>query len=241
MNGVEFKVMWCLSFCLVIVFITNSHTSSDCQCGRKGEAGKIVNEMKTMSNEWPWLASLYHIQSQTFFCGGTIISMNHVITAAHCVQSKGDNYCRKAHEILAYFGKYNFTYTHERGSELLYPTEILVHPQWNVSSPRYDADIAILFSDESIRFKLKVSPICLWNDQATTIDEGTVIGWDMPEGSASKGYEESQVKTIPPLMCYEEFYYFALLSSPRTFCAGGISQNATPCTGNSGKSNSAWI
>lgn len=222
-----------LQVCVVLSLLSYSH--SDDQCGHKGSAGNLVNELKSMTNEWPWLASLYHIESQTFFCAGTIISMNHVLTAAHCIQSKGDSYCRKADEILAYFGKYNFTYTHERGSEILYPTEVFVHPQWNRSSSRYDADIAILYSDEAIRFKSRVSPICLWNEDITMDFEGTVVGWNMQDALTTNGYQEAQVKTVPSLMCYEDYHYFALLSSNRTFCATGLDEESTPCIGNSGK------
>lgn len=226
--------MWRLRVCLVIASIAHLVSGA---CRHKGNAGKLLKGMKSMSNEWPWLASLYHIESQTFFCGGTIISMNHVMTAAHCVQSKGDTYCRKANEILAYFGKYNFTYTHERGSEILYPNEILIHPQWDVDCLRYDADIAILYSDEPIRFKSRVSPIRLWNANLEENEVGTVVGWDMSEGMSADGYEEAQVKVIPTLQCYEDYHYFALLSSNRTFCVDGIDDYASPCVGNAGEIN----
>lgn len=217
---------------LVIALVAQSVSG---KCGHKEHAGHSLKRMKSINTEWPWLASLYHIESQTFFCSGTIISMNHVMTAAHCIQSKGDTYCRKADEILAYFGKYNFSYTHERGSEILYPSEILIHPDWDVDCSQYDADIAILYSDEAIRFKSRVMPIRLWSENLSGSDVGTVVGWDMSDGMSSHGYEEAQVKVIPKLQCYEHYHYFALLSSNRTFCVDGIDDYSSPCAGNAGK------
>lgn len=196
--------------------------------------GELVkNESRERRNEWPWLASLYHIEKQTFFCGGTIISANHVLTAANCIKPKGENFTRRADEMVAFLGKYNFTYTHERGSEVFYPTEILIHPDWNVTSCRYDADIAILYSEDSVRLKNRVFPIKLWNQNVATDDSGTIVGWSRSASMNSDAYDDVELKIVPSLKCYEDNHYFALFSSQRTFCAGG--EAAGPCKGTTGK------
>merc|ERR1711963_1177977 len=51
---------------------------------RANEAGaKIVNGWDADQGEWPWIAALMNNGRQ--FCGGSLITRKHILTAAHCV------------------------------------------------------------------------------------------------------------------------------------------------------------
>ena len=45
---------------------------------------KIINGFETKPNEYPWQVALVKNGRHTPFCGGSIISDKHVLTAAHC-------------------------------------------------------------------------------------------------------------------------------------------------------------
>ena len=45
---------------------------------------KIINGFETKPNEYPWQVALVKSGRHTPFCGGSIISDKHVLTAAHC-------------------------------------------------------------------------------------------------------------------------------------------------------------
>ena len=54
---------------------------------RSNEGGQIVGGSEAQMNTWPWQAALDITSGQTeFFCGGTLISPNKIVTAAHCLQ-----------------------------------------------------------------------------------------------------------------------------------------------------------
>merc|ERR1712127_790240 len=66
--------------------VTTTAASGTCQCGVKGGAanGRIVGGQATEANEYPWQVGLVSRNGKTPFCGGTLISSTHVLTAAHC-------------------------------------------------------------------------------------------------------------------------------------------------------------
>ncbi|XP_055606906.1 venom serine protease-like isoform X2 [Uranotaenia lowii] len=58
-----------------------------CDCGRR-KTVKIVNGVPTLVNEFPMMAGLVGLTAKMVFCGATIISNRHAVTAAHCLQGK---------------------------------------------------------------------------------------------------------------------------------------------------------
>ena len=115
------------------------------------------------------------------------------------------------------------------------PSNIIVHPDWNPFTKRFDADIAALLIEDEIHYTKYVRPICLFRTDLTA-KEGYVTGWGESE-DRSKVQENlpKQIKT--PIHanedCFLESVEFSKISSKRTFC-GGARNMTGPCRGDSG-------
>lgn len=222
---------------VLVVFMASviSIRADGYKCGVKKKTSDL-SASKTVSgtNEWPWIASLHFMPSKEYFCGGTIVSRHHVLTAAHCVDKKGRG-SLSPDQILVLLGKHNLSST-EEDFEWFHPQEILVHPDWEDSGRRFDADIAILVSGMPIPLSDTIAPICLWTDLAEDEDYvGTLVGWGM-FGTTEKTDvpRQLQVRRVTSARCYEDFHVMAAIASARTFCAGSVEGNVVPCTGFSG-------
>merc|ERR1719189_1129657 len=59
-------------------------TGSACSCGIPNRSMRIVGGQETEVSEYPWQVGLVSKRGRTPWCGGTLISDRHVMTAAHC-------------------------------------------------------------------------------------------------------------------------------------------------------------
>merc|ERR1719458_1084879 len=105
-----------------------------CQCGVKGGAanGRIVGGQETEQHEYPWQVGLVSRNGRSPFCGGTLISSTHVLTAAHCTQTD-------ASSIAVILGEHNIA---DSEFNRVNVAEIINHPEYN--SGTTDNDYAIL-------------------------------------------------------------------------------------------------
>ena len=90
------------------------------------------------------------------FCGGTLVSSNMIVTAAHCTE--GNN----ANGIYVTSGHVNQganSAVQEANFQSSKVKEIIEHPQWNTNSLR--ADIAILVLESPMEYTVGVRPACL--------------------------------------------------------------------------------
>lgn len=158
-----------------------TETLFDIDCGVVSyRKGFVKSGRDTKHGQWPFLVALVLTLNGNFFCGGSLISSKHVLTAAHCIHDKYEKRKLDSDDIAVLVGRHNVKAVYERGSVSRDVEEIFIHPDWKNHTPKYDGDLAILLLSRSVEFSDYIKPVCLTNDVGMLSQfGGTVVGIDL--------------------------------------------------------------
>ncbi|KAL7012718.1 hypothetical protein ACKWTF_015001 [Chironomus riparius] len=209
---------------------------NEVQCGSfLLHSSRIINGSSTGRNDFPWNAALV-LKSGSYFCGGTLVSNKHVVTAAHCMNEKKNAHKFTSCDFSVLLGVHNLSIANEQGRILVDVNAIHIHPDWDVHSDSYDADIAVLELAEAVKFNKFVRPICVPDVEsgAAGASLGTVIGFGKTEaGTISDVAKKIEISIYDFKNCSEHSSDHRSLISHRTFC-GGSADGRGVCDGDSG-------
>ncbi|XP_037804514.1 transmembrane protease serine 9-like isoform X2 [Penaeus monodon] len=201
---------------------------SDCpECGLVNRATRIVGGFETEVNEYPWMVSLVNGAQLYHFCGGSIISDEWVVTAAHCAVGMSNS-------DWVLYGDHNLYITSDAAAMATNIAEIKIHPDYN--SNTYDNDIALLKLANAIEFPddNRIAPVCLptAGEMYANVD-ATITGWGAQEqgGSTSAVLYEVTVPTMTNAAC--DTMYSGQITA-NMICAGVPEGGKDSCQGDSG-------
>lgn len=203
---------------------------SDDEVLQESPRKRIVGGDLVIPGEIPWQVALIAYPSGQLFCGGSILSEQWVITAAHClVEAHGS--------FLVRVGEHNI-FIKEKEEQDLDVLEQHIHPRYNVSVSLYNHDIALLYLKTPITFSTTVRPICIGPKAFTEnlvkeSSPATVSGWGRTRflGATSNTLHKVEVPFTDRTECKDS-------SSARItrfmFCAGYYNEAKDACQGDSG-------
>ncbi|EDV46405.1 chymotrypsin-1 [Drosophila erecta] len=168
--------------------------------------GRILGGEDVAQGEYPWSASVRY--NKAHVCSGTIISISHILTAAHCVSSVGTTPV-EASTLAVRVGTIN----QYAGGIIVNVKKVVIQPSYG----NFLHDIAILELDESLLFNTRVAAIALppkveeSEDVDAELPNGTpvyVAGWgELSNGTASYKQQKANFNTLSRSLCEWEAGY----------------------------------
>nr|XP_004650757.2 ovochymase-2 [Jaculus jaculus] len=232
---------------LGMVFLERGHSATlslpeALNCGQSLVKAQSWNDFSTFSRiiggsqvekgSYPWQVSLR--QGRKHICGGSIISSQWVITAAHCVAKRNI-----ASTLTVTAGEHDLSQT-EPGEQTLTIETSLIHPQFSIRKPM-EYDIALLKVAGGFQFGHVARPICL-PEPGEHFGAGlvcTTAGWGRltEDGALPQVLQEVNLPILTQEKCEAALLILKNPISGKTFlCTGSPDGGRDACQGDSGGS-----
>ncbi|KAJ2162903.1 hypothetical protein GGF46_000286 [Coemansia sp. RSA 552] len=184
---------------------------------------RIMGGSNAKHSDYPFVVYLYNEAERTF-CGGSIVSDEWILTAAHCIKAATTD------KILVYVGQAEYNLDTSKGSKV---AEIHSHPAYNDQS--MVNDISLLRLEKPISKSANAASIDI---DSTSVGDGvkvTALGWGYtePNGStASKQLQKGDLTTLSVQQCGSIDTKFNGNNGPRICVAAD--KGPDTCPGDSG-------
>ncbi|KAG5262875.1 hypothetical protein AALO_G00279910 [Alosa alosa] len=226
----------------VVLYLNAQDVSAQLNvCGQAPLNDRIVGGQDAKAGAWPWMASLHR---GSHFCGGSLITKDWVMTAAHCFPSTSTA------GLVVYLGRQDQEGSVNPNMVSSKVLSIIKHPSYNDITK--NNDIALLRLATSVTFTSYIRPVCLAAADST-FDSGTktwITGWGTTASGVSLPYpgtlQEVQIPVVAELDCRTAYYPHAAITN-NMMCAGLLGQGGKDsCQGDSGgpmvvKQDSVWV
>jgi len=191
-------------------------------------SGRIVGGQEATPGQFPYQVGLFiNVTGGQAFCGGSILSEEWILTAAHCVDA--------TKYAVVVIGGHNVRVP-DAEQIRVEATEFIVHEKWDATA--ITDDVALIRLSRPIEFNDRVQPTRLpareHSEKNFAGETGTASGWGLPSDSATSispvlRWVQNRITTHSG--CSQ--WYFGIVQSAMHICMSG-SGGRSICSGDSG-------
>lgn len=223
---------------------------SDEECGIQN-MDRVVGGTSTGIGEFPWMALLKYangLNTVAFHCSATLITRQHVLSAAHCIY--GRDIYGVWNPIEVRLGEWDMNTSIDcigdsRDYDCADPhidvpiEQIIPHENYVANSKSHYHDIVLIRMQKRVPMTEFIRPICLpksahLRNLITTNQRYIVAGWGKTESSTrSTRLKKVYLRGVDTGTCAHRYKLNKIFISPSQLCAGGIDGRDT-CKGDSG-------
>ncbi|CAF0876949.1 unnamed protein product [Adineta ricciae] len=214
--------------------------AAECGCSKNNAVlTKIVGGESAVESSWAWAASLQKLTAG-HFCGGTIISASHILTAAHCVEDTSDI----VRNVKVFVGIDKLSNIQVPTAQQRSIVRVFSHPQYNPQT--HANDIAILQLDKPLSISSAngtprvclpyVAPTSMTGDYPFLPSTLVAIGWGVLTSGSSSIYfnQHLQQVTLATIGSDHRMCRSVIQNRRLQFCAGVVGGGKDTCQGDSG-------
>ncbi|XP_018095765.2 transmembrane protease serine 9 [Xenopus laevis] len=238
--------LWAVAGCCLLAGCTVTAASSG--CGQPIFSDRIVGGNNAVFGKWPWQASILNQNSHV--CGGSLVSSNWVVSAAHCFPRSF-----KIENLRVLLGCNSLTNLTSE-AVITRVKRVITYPLYKGDGS--SGDISLVEMESPIIYSSYILPICVpfQNDDFPSGKMCWVTGWGDIQTDVSLpppySLQEVEVPLISASSCNNMYHYNSDLD-PATklvfedmICAGYPEGQKDACQGDSGgplacKSGNSWF
>ncbi|XP_030633919.1 transmembrane protease serine 5 [Chanos chanos] len=201
------------------------------ECGTRAKLPRIIGGVEATLGRWPWQVSLYYKDRHT--CGGSIITSQWIVTAAHCVH----NYRLPQVSNWVIYAGIVTRNTAKLVQSTGHAVEKIIYNK-NYNHRSHDNDIALMKLKIPLNFSDTIRPVCL-PQYDYDLPGGTqcwISGWGYTQPDdvhIPDTLKEAPVPIISTKKCNSSCMYNGEITQ-RMLCAGYTEGKVDACQGDSG-------
>ncbi|XP_076147233.1 transmembrane protease serine 5 [Alosa pseudoharengus] len=201
------------------------------ECGMRAKLPRIIGGVEATLGRWPWQVSLYYSNRHT--CGGSIITSQWIVTAAHCVH----NYRLPQVSSWVVYAGIVTRNSAKMGEYIGHAVEKIIYNK-NYNHRTHDNDIALMKLKTPLNFSDTIRPVCLpkYDFDLSGGTQCWISGWGYTQPDdvhIPDTLKEAPVPLISTKKCNSSCMYKGEIT-PRMLCAGYTEGKVDACQGDSG-------